>query len=71
VATNATCNACKYAFFCGGGCARRAFDKMGTLFASDCDGFKKRFRAAAAAAFADVRRGIQPEPIPEVSCGEA
>ena len=44
VATVPGCTNCKYALFCGGGCAARAFRRKGSLKAPHCDGYPALFR---------------------------
>lgn len=57
ITTNDTCASCRYAFYCGGGCAAEALDHRGGFHMNNCDGFQQRFRVAAADAYDDVRRG--------------
>jgi uncharacterized protein len=57
VATNPVCRRCRYAFYCGGGCASMAEHHNGEFFSSFCDGFARRFGAAAAQAYTDFRAG--------------
>jgi uncharacterized protein len=61
VASNAACRQCRYASYCGGGCAVRGEEQHGTPFANHCDGFAKRFRATMAKAYLDHVGGIAPE----------
>lgn len=37
------CSKCKYAFFCGGGCAQFAYNRSGCYFSSYCSDFPKVF----------------------------
>ncbi len=57
ITTNDTCASCRYAFYCGGGCAAEALDHRGGFHMNNCDGFQQRFRVAAADAYDDVRHG--------------
>jgi uncharacterized protein len=57
ITTNDTCAACRYAFYCGGGCAAEALDHRGGFHMNNCDGFQQRFRVAAADAYDDLRHG--------------
>lgn len=43
VANNRGCRQCPYALFCGGGCAVRAQDHHGTMYAGHCQGFQQLF----------------------------
>jgi uncharacterized protein len=56
-ATNDTCASCRYAFYCGGGCAAEAMDHRGEFHTNYCNGFQQRFRVAAADAYSDVKQG--------------
>jgi len=51
VATNPVCRKCRYATYCGGGCAVLAEGQSGDMHANHCDGFQKRFRASVAEAY--------------------
>jgi len=55
VASNPTCRRCRFALYCGGGCAVRALQSSGNMFRNYCDGFQFRFRDIAAEAYS--RRG--------------
>jgi uncharacterized protein len=57
VAANPVCLKCRYAMYCGGGCAVLAEGATGKLTANFCDGFAKRFRAATAEAYGAHLRG--------------
>jgi uncharacterized protein len=61
VASNAACRKCRYALYCGGGCASLAMTCSGTYFRNFCDGFSSRFRASVAEAYADFVAGVEPE----------
>ncbi|HEY0394484.1 MAG TPA: radical SAM protein [Candidatus Elarobacter sp.] len=52
VSTNETCAQCRYAMYCGGGCAVLAEDVHGTMFGNYCDAFGRRFRHAVRDAYA-------------------
>jgi len=51
VVSNDTCKQCRYALYCGGGCAALAEVASGTIFSNFCDAYGKRFRAAIAQAY--------------------
>lgn len=65
VASNPVCRKCRYAFYCGGGCAVLAMDHTGEFHTNYCDGFGQRFRASVAEAYRDydarVRVGVKLE----------
>jgi uncharacterized protein len=61
VASNPTCQSCRYATYCGGGCAAYAEQKHGTMYHNYCDGFQKRFRSAVAEAWSAHQRGAPLE----------
>jgi uncharacterized protein len=58
-ASNPACAKCRYALFCGGGCAIQAQIRSGTHFKSFCDGFRFRFRASVADAYAAFLVGAE------------
>lgn len=58
VASNPTCRQCRFALFCGGGCAVLAEGASGTMYSNYCDGFGKRFRASVAQAYQNHVSGI-------------
>lgn len=60
VTTNETCAQCRYAMYCGGGCAVLAEDVHGTMFGNYCDAFGRRFRHAVRDAYAS-RNDALPE----------
>ncbi|MEO8552687.1 MAG: SPASM domain-containing protein, partial [Kofleriaceae bacterium] len=68
-ATNDTCLGCKYAFYCGGGCAAEALDSKGEYYTNHCSGFQERFRVAAAETFAEVRAGLRIVEQRSAGCG--
>jgi uncharacterized protein len=51
VTSNETCAQCRYAMYCGGGCAVLAEDVHGTMFGNYCDAFGRRFRLSVRDAF--------------------
>lgn len=53
VTTNPTCRKCRYALYCGGGCAVLAEEAHGKFFTNYCDGFASRFRSSVAEAYVD------------------
>lgn len=57
VASNPVCRKCRYATYCGGGCAVLAEGQNGELHSNHCDGFAQRFRASAARAYIDHIEG--------------
>lgn len=59
VTTNPTCQRCRYALHCGGGCAVFADRKHGTMFTNFCDAFGKRFNTTAAEAYLEHVGGAQ------------
>lgn len=61
VTSNLACRKCRYATYCGGGCAIVAEEHHGTIFANHCDGFAKRFRKSVATAFGEHVSGAAPE----------
>jgi uncharacterized protein len=68
VTSNPVCKKCRFAFYCGGGCAILAEGRSGTLHSNFCDGFGKRFRAAAAKAYVAYRAGDTPSENTERVC---
>ncbi|MDP9104639.1 MAG: radical SAM protein [Candidatus Eremiobacteraeota bacterium] len=59
VASNPTCRKCRFALYCGGGCAVLAEGSSGTMFSNYCDAFGKRFRARVAEAYGQFAGGAQ------------
>lgn len=59
VTTNPVCLKCRYALYCGGGCAILAEGHRGGFFTNFCDGFSKRFRASVAEAYVDHVAGVE------------
>lgn len=59
VISNPVCRKCRYAFYCGGGCAALAMSHKGKFHTNYCDGFANRFRASAAQAYQDYVNGIE------------
>ncbi|HEY0481803.1 MAG TPA: radical SAM protein [Kofleriaceae bacterium] len=60
VTSNPVCRRCRFASYCGGGCAVLAEGKTGTIHSNHCDGFAKRFRHSAALAYAEHVSGAVP-----------
>jgi uncharacterized protein len=52
VTSNETCAQCRYAMYCGGGCAVLAEEVHGTMFGNYCDAFGRRFRLGVRSAYA-------------------
>ena len=57
VTSNPVCKQCRYALFCGGGCAVLAEGRRGRIDRNFCDGFGFRFRAMVAEAYGEYRDG--------------
>jgi uncharacterized protein len=57
VTSNPVCRQCRYAFFCGGGCAVHAEGRKGRIDANYCDGYAFRFRAMVAEAYSEYVSG--------------
>jgi uncharacterized protein len=57
VTSNPVCRQCRYALYCGGGCAVHAEGRKGTLDANYCDGYAFRFRAMVAEAYSEYLSG--------------
>lgn len=53
VTSNSVCRKCRYASYCGGGCAVLAEGQNGSLHSNHCDGFARRFRHSAGLAYLD------------------
>lgn len=51
VTTNPVCRKCRYALYCGGGCAALAVSYRGEMYTNFCDGFAARFRSSVAEAY--------------------
>lgn len=68
VASNPVCRKCRYAVYCGGGCAVLAEGQHGQIHANHCDGFSKRFRASVAEAYMDHAAGVKREVNAERVC---
>lgn len=69
IATNPVCSRCRYAFFCGGGCATNALDRSGTYYASYCNGFQSNFRRAVADAYLAHAAGERSTTDRSLPCG--
>lgn len=57
VTSNPVCNRCRYALYCGGGCAIRAVQTSGQFFKNYCDSFQQRFRVTVQEAHSDHLHG--------------
>jgi uncharacterized protein len=57
VTANPVCNQCRYALYCGGGCAVLAEGRKGRIDRNYCDGYAFRFRAMVAEAYSDYKDG--------------
>jgi uncharacterized protein len=68
VTSNPVCRKCRYASYCGGGCAVLAEGQNGSIHSNHCDGFAKRFRNSAATAYLDHIAGKIFEPNTERVC---
>lgn len=68
VASNPVCRKCRYALYCGGGCAVLAMEHTGEFHTNYCDGFGQRFRASVAEAYQDHVAGVSVEARPERLC---
>ena len=68
VITNPVCRKCRYALYCGGGCAALAMANKGKFYTNYCDGFGKRFRANASQAYLDHVKGKKVIAQPEKVC---
>jgi len=68
VAGNPVCRRCRYALYCGGGCAVLGLEVRGKLGSNYCDGFALRFRASIAEAYRDHVAGVPVVAGPEIVC---
>ncbi|HSR67383.1 MAG TPA: radical SAM protein [Acidobacteriota bacterium] len=70
VDSNPICRQCRYALYCGGGCAVLAMGNRGEYFTNYCDGFAARFRQAVAEAYLGLadRKQAPPSQLESV-CG--
>ncbi|BAY29437.1 hypothetical protein NIES2107_12800 [Nostoc carneum NIES-2107] len=68
VISNPVCCKCRYAFYCGGGCAALAMTHKSKFHTNFCDGFAHRFRASAAQAYQDYVDGIELSVKPTKVC---
>jgi uncharacterized protein len=69
IATNDVCSKCRYAFFCGGGCATNAIHRSGTYYSSYCNGFQTNFRRAVADAYLAHSAGERSTTDRSLPCG--
>jgi uncharacterized protein len=58
VASNPVCSKCRYALYCGGGCAVLALGKTGKYHMNFCDGFASRFRSSVAESYISHISGV-------------
>ena len=68
VISNPVCRKCRYAFYCGGGCAAIAMTQKGKFHTNYCDGFGNRFRANTAQAYGDYINKIETPVKPKKLC---
>ena len=68
VTSNPVCRKCRYALYCGGGCAILAMHHKGEFHTNYCDGFAQRFRAHVAEAYQDHVAGVRVEAGSERLC---
>ena len=68
VATGPVCSKCRYALYCGGGCAVLAEGRTGNFNMNYCDGFGSNFRAAIAQAYVEHLSGVRKEVENTPSC---
>lgn len=68
IVSNPVCRKCRYAFYCGGGCAILAEGQNGSMHSNYCDSFGKRFRTMAAVAYQDHASGAEAGPMDERVC---
>ncbi len=68
VANNPLCRQCRYALYCGGGCAARVLDHHNGFFTNYCDGFAARFRDSTAKAYLDFIAGKEPVAQQDQGC---
>jgi uncharacterized protein len=59
VISNPTCRKCRYALYCGGGCAVLAMNSGSAFHSNYCDGFGNRFRANVAQGYQDYISGAE------------
>jgi uncharacterized protein len=57
VTSNPVCRSCRYALYCGGGCAVLAAGRTGNYHTNFCDGFASLFRAGVAEAYIEHLSG--------------
>ncbi|MDJ0511669.1 MAG: radical SAM protein [Crocosphaera sp.] len=68
VISNPVCRQCRYAFYCGGGCAALAMIHKNKFHTNYCDGFGNRFRASSAQAYQDYINKVEVSVKPEKVC---
>ncbi len=57
VTSNPVCRQCRFALYCGGGCAVLALGQKGQFFSNHCDGFQARFRTIVGQAYLEHEAG--------------
>lgn len=57
VTSNPVCRQCRFALYCGGGCAVLALGQKGQFFRNHCDGFQARFRTVVGQAYLEHEAG--------------
>ncbi len=57
VANNDVCRKCRFALYCGGGCAVLAEGRRGNMSVNFCDGYAARFRGMVAEAYVEHATG--------------
>lgn len=70
VAQSPVCRKCRYALYCGGGCAIMALAKTGNYNMNFCDGFASRFRSSVAEAYLDHVQGVEMEAVEQRVCDQ-
>jgi len=69
VLSNPACRKCRYALYCGGGCAARASNQDDGFLANYCDGFAARFRDSTAEAYLKFAAGEERAVQQGQDCG--
>lgn len=62
ITSNAVCRQCRYALYCGGGCAVLAERRNGHIDSNYCDNYAFRFRAMAAEAYKEYVESASSRP---------
>lgn len=68
VSASPSCSKCRYAFYCGGGCAILAEADHDTMYMNHCDDFQKRFRAMVSEAYLDHVNGVEAKSSIACAC---